>query len=317
MPLHHAHKLLMGALMMDAGLCLAPRFSVSGFWEEVRRYQTTVLVLHDQPFVMLLKAEPNRRDRDHPGRVVRPGFRLQRQFHERFGVAVTSVLGNTESNMVALAPWWRSSVDPHYYDTESPGLDIITEMYDVACVDDEDREVPRGEVGELVSRQKHPHTMFEGYFKDPAKTAEAFRNQWYHSGDLAMIDANGRLHFRGRKAHSIRHRGEFVPHEAIENAANGHAAVLASAVVGVPSDLGDEDIKMYVVAREGSTVAPTDLLDYLGTKVSYAMVPRYIEFVPDLPRNPGLDKINWMELRKRGIGEAWDREAAGYKVKRS
>lgn len=316
MPLYHSHKHLVTVLLSDTSVFLSPRFSASRYWHEVRDNKATILLIHDQPFVMLYKQPETDLDLAHGARLVFPGFRLQSQFHARFGVDVVSGLGSNESQTVALAPWYRPHVDPNYYMTESPGLEILSDYFDVRVVDDTDRELNRGEVGEVVSRQRHPHTQFEGYLGDPDKTAEVFRGGWYHHGDLGRLDENGLLHFAGRKAESIRHRGEWIPHELVENVVNAHPRVRASALVGVPSDLGDEDLKLYVV-QDDSGLEPSDLLDYLSQSLAYFMIPRFVEFVDSLPRTAGLEKIAWRQLRDRGIGDSWDREKVGYTVKRT
>jgi crotonobetaine/carnitine-CoA ligase len=286
------------------------------FWQEVKDSRSTILLVHDQPLLMLLKQPEGPLDRSHGARLVHPGFRMQRQFHERFGVDVVSGIASNEGQTVAWAPWYRPHVDPNYYDSESPGLEILSDYCEVRIVDDDDKEVARGETGEITSRYKQPHMQFEGYYNDPDKTAEVFRGGWYHHGDLGRIDEKGLLHFAGRKAESIRHRGEWIARELVENAANAHPLVKESVLVGVPSGLGDEDLKLYVVPKGPTPISPPDLLDHLAGSLPYFMIPRYVESIESLPRTPGLEKIRWRDLSSLGVGSAWDRRQAGYKIKR-
>ncbi|HEV7653093.1 MAG TPA: AMP-binding protein [Actinophytocola sp.] len=314
MPLYHSHKHLMGPMVADAAMAISARFSVSRFWTEVADYEATILLLHDQPMVMLLNAPPGPADRAHRARVTHPGFRRHREFHDRFGVDVANMIGSNESQSIALSCRYRSHADPAYYTEEQPGLEIMHDVVDVRIVDTDGTDVPPGKSGEILSRQKHPHTRFEGYYNDKAATDRAFYGDWYRHGDLGRIDDRGLLHFIGRKADSIRHRGEWIPQEIVEDAATSHPAVAAAALVGVGTDLGDEDLKLFVEPAAGAC-DPAELLDHIAARVPYFMVPRYVQLIDGLPRTPGLEKITRRAL-STDVEDAWDRERAGYVVRR-
>ena len=98
--------------------------------------------------------------------------------------------------------------------------------------------------------------------------------------------------------------------------ANAYPLVKESVPVGVPSGLGDEDLKLYIVPKGVTPINPPDLLDHLAGSLPYFMIPRYVESIESLPRTPGLEKIRWRDLSSLGVGLAWDRQQAGYKIKR-
>jgi crotonobetaine/carnitine-CoA ligase len=182
-----------------------------------------------------------------------------------------------------------------------------------SVVDDNDNSLPPGKVGELVFR--HPKGQLSHYHKLPDATAEAYRGGWFHSGDLAKTDAEGFYYFCGRKKASIRRRGENISAWEIESVVNQHPAVLESAAYAVPSELGEDEVKIAVVLKPGAKLRPAELIEFCRKGMAYYAVPRYIEFVDELPKT-GTQRIQYAALKARGIAGAWDREAAGIKVER-
>jgi crotonobetaine/carnitine-CoA ligase len=193
---------------------------------------------------------------------------------------------------------------------------VPTASWDLRLVDDDDEDVAPGAVGEIVVRPRSPHVMFEGYFHRPEATVSQLRNLWFHTGDLARRDDDGNLWFVDRKKDSVRRRGENISSFEVEAVVMSHPAVAAAAMIGVPSPLGEEDVKVCVVPAEGATLRPEDLLDHLVPRLPYFAVPRYVELVEDLPRN-ATGRVLKYELRKNPLtSTTWDREAAGYSVSR-
>jgi crotonobetaine/carnitine-CoA ligase len=138
-----------------------------------------------------------------------------------------------------------------------------------------------------------------------------WRNLWHHTGDLGYIDEDGFVYFVGRQAHWIRRRSENVAAFEIEKAITSHPEVEECAAVGVESSIGDEEIKVYVQLRDGSPgLAPEEIVTWAKERIAYFKVPRYVEFVPDLPRTAAKNEIKRQELKARGIGTAWDRDVA-------
>ncbi|HZO10207.1 MAG TPA: AMP-binding protein, partial [Myxococcota bacterium] len=183
---------------------------------------------------------------------------------------------------------------------------------------DDDREVAPGEVGEFCVRPTEPHVIFNGYFNAPEATLAACRNLWYHTGDLGRRDEDGDWFFVDRKSDFIRYKGRNVSSFAVEAAVAAHPAVAECAAHGVrAAELEHEaEIKVCVVLKPGTALAPEELARFVNDTAPYFFVPRYVEFVSELPRTPTL-RVQKFKLRERGVTpETWDRERAGFVVKR-
>ena len=189
---------------------------------------------------------------------------------------------------------------------------------EATLLDDDDREVAPGEVGEFCVRPTEPHVIFNGYFWNPEATLRATTNLWYHTGDLGRRDEDGDWFFVDRKADFIRYKGRNVSSFAVEAAVGAHPAVAECAAHGVRSaELEHEaEIKVCVVLKPGQTVAPEELARFVNDTAPYFFVPRYVEFVEELPRTPTA-RVQKYRLRDRGITPAtWDAVAAGFVVHR-
>jgi crotonobetaine/carnitine-CoA ligase len=185
--------------------------------------------------------------------------------------------------------------------------------FEFRVVDDNDRDLPSGRVGELVFRSSGGRAMAFYYGKEEA-TNEAWRNDWFHSGDLAWLDEEGDFYYAGRKKASMRRRGENISAWEIESVANQHPKVLESAAHAVPSELGEDEIKVVVVLKPGQTATPEEVLDFCRGKMANYAIPRYVEFRDSLPKT-GTHRIEYSVLKKEGITDrTWDREAVGYIV---
>ena len=150
--------------------------------------------------------------------------------------------------------------------------------------------------------------MAQGYYGMPEVTAEAFRDGWFHTGDLARQDADGWVYYLGRKKDMIRRRGENISAFEVEEVVEAHPAVLQAAAFGVPSELTEEEVKVCVVARPGASVTAAELATWCADRMARHMVPRYIEFLDSLPLTP-TEKVEKYRLREAGVTAAtWDRE---------
>jgi len=309
LPLFHAAGLWDGvfsALLSGSPIGIVERFSASRFWDDVRHFDAQVTMSVFAMIPILLSAPPGPRDRDHPLETFYMGkSALDAPLLERFGVRSAETYTSTEVGIATGSPYgqWRvgSMGQAH------------SERFEVAVVDEDDREVPAGEPGELVVRPKQPFVITTGYYGMPEATARAFRNMWFHTGDRAWRDDDGYFYFLDRIADAIRRRGENISAFDIECEVNLHPDVVESAAFGVPSELGEEDVKLAVVRAPGSDLTAPELAAYCAAKLPSFMVPRYIEFVGELPRTP-TDKVAKHELRARGdqglTPETWDREQA-------
>ncbi|GAA1993827.1 acyl-CoA synthetase [Catenulispora subtropica] len=160
-------------------------------------------------------------------------------------------------------------------------------------VDDDGREVPRGEVGEIVHRG--PHTM-RGYWNDPERTAEAFRGGWFHSGDLGIMDDEGYLRVVDRKKDMIKTGGENVASREVEETVYQHPAVAEVAVFGVPDPYWIEMVCAAVVVKPGMDLAPEEVVDFCRARLAGFKTPKRVVIVSALPKNPS-GKVLKRELR--------------------
>jgi crotonobetaine/carnitine-CoA ligase len=221
---------------------------------------------------------------------------------KRFDVAVTTGFGSTEiGGAIArvdvdgtdLACCGRPAEDPR--------------GYDIRVVDELDREVPPGEVGELVVRTAMPWSITTGYFHDAEATAAAWRNGWFHTGDAMRYTAEGNLYFVDRFKDCIRRRGENVSSFEVEAYVLDHPAVEEAAAIGEPAADGEQDIKVVVVLREPMELGV--LGGWLAERMPPFMTPRYLEAVVSLPRTPATGRVQKSVLRARSRGgQVWDRQ---------
>jgi crotonobetaine/carnitine-CoA ligase len=275
-------------------------FSASRYWDRVRECRATII----DPIGAILAAvvrQPHRPDdRDHRVRLgltasVHVRRELRDEFEERFGVPLLECYAQTETG---------GSLTYETLDDRGRGsCGSARDWADLRIVDDEDRPLPPGESGEILLRVREPHCFMLEYYNRPAETVAAW-------GDVGHLDEDGHLYFTGRQAHWIRRRGENVSAFEVEHVLSAHPGVTECAVVGVPSDLADEDVKAYVVPEPDlPDVDPRDLVAWCEERLAYFKVPRYIEYVAALPKSTAKQEVERYKLRDRGIGErAWDRQ---------
>lgn len=154
---------------------------------------------------------------------------------------------------------------------------------EVKIVDEQDREVPSGEVGELVCRG--PNVML-GYYRKPEATLEAMRGGWLHTGDLARMDQDGYLYIVDRKKDLIISGGENIYPREIEEVLLEHPAIADAAVVGTPDPVWGEAVHAFLVLREGHTLTQEMVVEHCRKKLAGYKKPRRVTFVSEIPRNP-------------------------------
>lgn len=148
----------------------------------------------------------------------------------------------------------------------------------------------------------------------PEETLFVFRDLWFHTGDVLRRDADGFLYFVGRRKDIVRRRGENISAAEVEMVIETHPDVLECAVVGVPSEMTEEEVLACVVLRSDAKLEPGLLLDFCVTKMARFMVPRYLRFMPDLPKTP-TDKVEKFRLQQEFSGaQKWDREKSAWVV---
>jgi crotonobetaine/carnitine-CoA ligase len=294
------------ALLNDAQVVLSDRFSASAFWDEIRKYGATQFNYLGAVMTILAKQEPKENDHDNPVRIAFGAAcppDVMEQVEERFGLVCLEGFGMTEIGIVI-------HDDMNARRTGSCGR-VLGEYYQVQLVDDDDVEVEVGKVGEIVVRSKRPYIMMTEYYKMPNETLETCRNLWFHTGDYAKKDEDGYFYFVDRKKDAIRRRGENISSFEVEKVINTHPQVLECAVFAVPSELGEDEVKVSVVLKEKQSLPFEELIEFCDERMAYFAIPRYVEFVAELPKTP-TNRIEKYRLRELGITEnTWDREKAG------
>jgi crotonobetaine/carnitine-CoA ligase len=314
LPMFHFNILaqtITSTVALRGSAAIAPRFSVSRFWPEIERTNARVVNLLGSMGALIAKMPDSDAMKRCFGqiRVVHgapfPG-ELQQIWRERFGAAEVGggVYGLTEA--VPLTTLRCGTPAPPGTSGKRNEAD-----FEVRIVDDLDRELAPGQVGEVVARPKRPDVMFQGYWRSPEATVEATRNLWFHTGDLGMFDDEGFFHFVDRKKDYLRRRGENISSVELETAYLAHPELDLVAVHAVPSELGEDDVKVTAVLTPGSALTPAELFEWSKGQIPYFALPRYIEFRDSLPMS-AMGRVHKHKLRdEAGAPATWDREQAG------
>jgi crotonobetaine/carnitine-CoA ligase len=285
-------------------------FSARSFWADIARFNASCSFLLGAMANFLYQQAPKSKDIQNPlERVLMvPLIPEVEDFKRRFGCLVSTTWGGTEMNCPT-----RSGFN--LIDNKSCGR-VANDRYEVRIADENDFELPSGTPGEALVRAKEPWTITAGYWNHPEWTEKAFRNLWYHTGDMLMKDADGNLYFVDRIKDAIRRRGENISSFEVENEINAYPDVLECAVIPVESEHTEQEVMAIVVPSAPDELDPKALVKFLEPRMPYFMVPRYIDCVDFLPKTP-TGKIQKYILRDRGVTiNTWDREQAGMKLKR-
>lgn len=319
-PLFHGNAQyvqVLPSLLVGARVSLWPRFSATRWLEQVRACGATITNTLGAMIKFIHTQPEGEDDSDNPLRVVitQPApADIAEDFERRFAVSCLEDYGTTEISIVA----YRRLEEPLRLGSSGRPLE---KWFDVRTVDPEtDEPLSPGEVGEIVVRPKTPGVMMKEYNNAPEKTAEAWRNLWFHTGDAGRIDEEGYLYFADRTKDVIRRRGENISSFSVESVINKHHSVEESAAIAVPSDLGsgtEDEVKVCVVLEEGAEEPdPAELHEHCAQNMPYFAVPRYIEFITAIPKTSN-EKVKKNVLREQGLTpETWDREQAGIQLSR-
>jgi carnitine-CoA ligase len=294
-------------------VAIAPRFSLSGFWPEIRRTgarEVSVLGVMIPLIANMAESEEMKACYGQIDAVRGAPWspELIATWKRRFGVntAGSAVFGLTEATFITSTP----------AGLQAPlgASGRLNDDFDVRIVDGEDVEVPRGKSGEVLVRPRKPHVMFSGYWRRPEATLATFTNLWFHTGDIGRFDDDGWFWFVDRKKDYLRRRGENISSVEMENSFRGHPAIADVAVHAVPSEFSEDDVKVTATLREGVALAEDDLCRWSLERLPYFAVPRYIEFRKELPRN-ATGKVLKHQLRTEGVTDTtWDMEKSDIRV---
>jgi long-chain acyl-CoA synthetase len=214
-------------------------------------------------------------------------------FEDAFGAIVLEGYGLSETSPVA------SSNHPGM-ERKAGSIGTPIEGVEMKVVDENDEEVPQGEVGEIVIRG---HNIMKGYWERPDATAEAMRGGWFHSGDMARVDEEGYLFIVDRKKDMIIRGGYNVYPREVEEILYEHPKIREAAVLGVPHDEWGEEIGAACVLHEGEELGPEEVSAYVRERIAAYKYPRIVWFVDDLPKGP-TGKILKREIEAPAKAEA-------------
>jgi crotonobetaine/carnitine-CoA ligase len=304
-PLFHidARMAVTAVLCTQARVTLGGKFSARRFWNEIRATGATRWLYIGTMIWILAKQDEDDADGDQPASVglgSSTPWEIREAFERRFSTTLLEAYGMTEAVLLTCNV---------LSDRRAGSVGRASRAVEVAVVDEHDEMLGPDHAGEIVFRPRYPNVVTQGYWNKPEATAEAWRNLWFHTGDLGRLDEDGFLYYLGRGKDSIRRRGENVSAWEVEQALTLHPDVLESAVFGVPSPVGEEDVAVLCVVKSGSPTTHEELHAFVSRDLPSFAVPRYIEFVESLPKTPS-ERIAKGLVRERGVtGAAWDATA--------
>ena len=300
LPMFHINAIFYsfsGTLAAGATLLLEEKFSASNFWKVIAAREATETNTIAAVMNILMR---------RPREEFVPGHTLQKIYGAPLTPEMYRVFGD-ELGVPELIEGYGMSEIPgalnNPFDgerrkgsmgTPSRHPDPDVTLAEVRIVDDDFNELPAGATGEIVVRTP---TIMKGYYRDPDATAAAFRDGWFLTGDLASKDADGYVWFVARKKDIIRRRGENISGAEIDRIAGDNPEVVVAASIGVPAELGEEEVLLAVVRKPGSTLTEKQMGDWCRERLAAFKVPRYVLFVDELPRTP-THRVAKFELKK-------------------
>jgi carnitine-CoA ligase len=304
------------AMIAGISCVIEEKFSVGQFMERIKHFNATQTFAVGAMGVFLMNSPERDDDADIPLReaaIAPMPPELWDKFEKRFGVRLNrSGLGQSECLL---------HLNQEHTDIELPTycLGFPPPDVEVRLFDDEGRDVPDGEAGEICVRPLAPHILFNGYFNDPEATANAFRKDWFLTGDMGRKDPqNGAFYFVDRKKDAVRFAGRNISTLEVENVVRRHKAVADVAAFGIPSaEIASEDeLKLNIVLAPGASTTPEAICAFINDIAPHYFVPRYIDFVASLPYTP-TNKIQKFVLREEGLNDnTWDLKTSTYEVKK-
>ena len=300
-PLFHGNAQFLAAypaLVAGGTVVLQSKFSASRWIDQIRDCGATVTNLVGVMMDFVWKQPPRPDDADNRLRCVYSvptATSILEGFKQRFGIeAFVESFGSTEASLPILTPYGEDRP------AGAAGL-LLPDWFDVRVADPEtDAEVPVGEVGEFLVRSKVPWTMLSGYYGMPEKTAEALRNQWFHSGDAVRRDEEGWFYFVDRLKDAIRRRGENISSYEVEQAILPHEEIADCAAVAAKSEIegGEDEVAVFVVLKPGAELDREQIVEWCREQLPAFAVPDQVIVVDELPYTPS-GKVRKKVLRER------------------
>jgi crotonobetaine/carnitine-CoA ligase len=310
LPLSHVAALhIIAGSALHAGCTghLKSRFSASRYWQQVADDGATWGILLGPMATMILKMTPDPPPEHRMTRCFCPPPPPEWEEYERRFAPVQLIWWGYGMTEIYPLPM----IDPAEQDRSRPmnTIGMPPRWIDYGVVDEHDQLVEPNELGELVYRPRLPHCMVTEYYKDAERTVETFRNLMFHTGDVGLYDEDGILYYRGRAGDRIRRRGENIAAAELEWVALKHECVLDAAAYGVPSELGEEEVKLDVLLRD--PVEPGALHGWLAENLPRYMVPRYLEIRESFPKTAS-ERVEKYKLKNEALDrpEVFDAERA-------
>jgi crotonobetaine/carnitine-CoA ligase len=298
LPMYHINAMfyqVAGTLAAGASMAIVPRFSASKFWETAVESNSTEINFIEAVGAILKERPRSEYRPEHKVRTiygVRPW--LVEIFNREFNVPVcVGGYGMSEIPGVISTPLDRPNA-PGSMGQLCVHPDPSRRWAKCRIVDDNGNDLGDGEIGELWVDTP---IVMKGYFRDPEQTAAAFEGPWFKTGDLVRRDKDGFYTFVSRKKDIIRRRGENISGVELDRIIGEHPGVLQVAAIAVPAALGEDDILVAVVRREGAKLGASDIADWAAERLAPMKVPRYVAFLDALPLTPTM-KINKNALRQ-------------------
>jgi carnitine-CoA ligase len=302
LPLNHINAQNYSVLCSWAAggqLALDAKFTASGFWQRLIDTGAEAFnIIGGIP--LMLWAQPERpEEKLHKARVafgvpVPPD--LWERWEERFGVRIVYAYGMTENGLPTIFPYDATPAAPGLRGSGGQA----SHSADVAVVDEEDQPLTSGTVGEIVTRPKIPWTMMLEYYHNAAATVSAWRNGWFHTGDLGYLDSDGYLFYVDRKKDAVRRRGEMISSWDVEAVACAYPGVQEAAAYGIPSELGEEEIMVALVVGHPDSFSRDGFLRFCQSRMAAFQVPRYVRLVREFPRTQTA-RVEKYRLRAEGV----------------
>ncbi len=310
LPLFHINApayTVMGSLACSAGLILLPRFSASTFLDSARRHGATEFNAIGAMLEILMRQEPRPGDSGTTLRLCytgpAPAKQRQEEMERRFGLRIVVGYAMSESPYGLIWPHGTRPYGTLGKPRQHPALGIVNEA---KVIGDGGAELPPGETGELLLRNP---VLTPGYWGMPAETAETITEDgWLHTGDLVTPNDDGTYTFVARKKEVLRRRGENLSPAEVEEALLSHPSVLEAAVVGVPSELSEEEVKAFVVPAPGASLNFPALRAHAAGLLASYKVPRFWQAVDELPHTPTTRVAKHLLPQGHPAGE-WDAES--------
>ena len=298
MPLFHMNAVsvtTMTPLYAGASTVVSPKFSASRFWQIVSDYKVTSFGSVATMLSMLLSTYPSGVPANFETSQLRFAMcgsapvpaEVLRKFEETFNCLVIEGYGLSESTC-------RSSFNPPD-ERRRPGSCGMAIGNEMKVFDEEDREVEDGTLGEIVLRGEN---ILKGYYKNAEATARAFRNGWFHTGDIAYKDSDGFFYIVDRKSDMIIRGGENIYPREIDEVLYTHPAVAAAATIGVSDPLYGEEVAAFIVLKEGAEASEEEIIAYCREHLADYKCPKTVRFVKDIPKGP-TGKLLKRELAKQ------------------